>query len=368
MLVREQERSRKKLRRRIAAVSFCLLLLIGLLAAISRWEKNEPPVTGDKNISGVSDASGTADDVPSDDGTSSGSSSGEDRMTVRYNGQWYQLRDDVDTMLIMGIDQTEEIISTEETYVNEGRSDFLLLLVIDRKAETCRALHINRDAMAEIPRLGVNGQKVGTITGQLALSHTFGSGGLDSCMNTLEAVEGFLYDTPINHCMSLTMDAVRILNDEVGGVTLTVLDDFGNIDEALVKGKEVTLQGEQALRYVRARSGMEDSSNLRRMERQRQYMQALYKKLEEKLSSDEQFSLDVLLALSEYLVSDCTINDLAAFADTLRRYELESIEPIKGESVRGEKYMEFYPDEDALEKQIIDLFYEPIDRSEGELS
>lgn len=104
------------------------------------------------------------------------------------------------------------------------------------------------------------------------------------------------------------------------------------------------------------------------MERQRQYMQALYKKLEEKLASDEQFSLDVLLALSEYMISDCTINDLSAFADTLRRYELESIEPIKGESVRGEKYMEFYPDEDALEKQIIDLFYEPIDRSEDELS
>ena len=40
----------------------------------------------------------------------------------------------------------------------------------------------------------------------------------------------------------------------------------------------MTLQGEQALRYVRTRYGLEDSTNSTRMARQQQYINALYAK------------------------------------------------------------------------------------------
>ncbi len=86
------------------------------------------------------------------------------------------------------------------------------------------------------------------------------------------------------------MDAVPIINDAVGGVTVTVLDDMTSADPALEKGAEVTLQGKQALTYVRTRRGLDDSTNLHRMERQRQYMGELYKGLINKLSGDDGFA------------------------------------------------------------------------------
>ena len=36
----------------------------------------------------------------------------------------------------------------------------------------------------------------------------------------------FLMDVKIDHYISLTMDSVAVMNDLVGGVEVTVLDDF----------------------------------------------------------------------------------------------------------------------------------------------
>ncbi len=59
--------------------------------------------------------------------------------------------------------------------------------------------------------------------------------------------------------------------------------------------------GNHALTYVRTRGGLEDSSNLRRMERQRQYLIALQKKLTEKADSDAWFATNAILQVSDYL-------------------------------------------------------------------
>ena len=93
---------------------------------------------------------------------------------------------------------------------------------------------------------------------------------------------------------------MALLNDLVGGVTLEVLDDFSGIDDTLVQGETVTLKGQQALTYVRSRGGLEDSTNLHRMERQRQYLSALQGQLSSKAQSDDGFTLEALLQLNEY--------------------------------------------------------------------
>ena len=40
---------------------------------------------------------------------------------------------------------------------------------------------------------------------------------------------------------------------------------------------------------------------------------------------------------------------------------MEEIQTVSGESVQGDPYMEFYTDEDALQQQLIDLLYEPVE-------
>ncbi|MCD8331087.1 MAG: LCP family protein, partial [Oscillospiraceae bacterium] len=132
------------------------------------------------------------------------------------------------------------------------QADFSLLLRGEDGGQSCTALQRNRDNMTQITRLAVTGEEVGTYTGQLALAHTHGSGGEDSCENTVKAVSGLLYGVEIDHYMSMTMDAVAVVNDLAGGVTLTVLSDMTSVDPDWTQGAQITLMGEQALLYVRS--------------------------------------------------------------------------------------------------------------------
>ena len=96
----------------------------------------------------------------------------EDELTY-YDGVWYRPRRDVEAVLLMGIDKA----ALDETLPVQGeyeQSDFLLLLVIDRKSMTCTGIHINRDTMTEIQILTDSGRVEGTFTGQITLAHSYG--------------------------------------------------------------------------------------------------------------------------------------------------------------------------------------------------
>lgn len=288
----------------------------------------------------------------------------DDAAQAYYQGNWYRLKDQLETVLVMGVDKYDQG-STSDSYTNNQQADFLLLLVIDHANKTYTELHLNRDTMTTLQVLGLAGQPAGTITGQLALAHTYGTGGKDSCRNTADAVSDLLYGMNIQHYISIPMSSVATINDMVGGVTVTVLDDFSEIDPALVQGQEVTLKGEQALIYVRTRASLEDSSNLHRMERQRQYMSALSDKLQKKVKEDPNFSADMMLSLSDSMVSDYTANQLSDLSEYLSSYESQGFLTLEGEAVEGEEFMEFYVDENALQDTIIDVFYEPVSQTKS---
>ena len=274
---------------------------------------------------------------------------------VEYEGKWYPFRNDLKTVLFMGLDKYER---PEESwgYLNNQQADFLSLLVIDEKAGICNILHLNRDTMTEIPRFGVSGDAVGTIVGQLALAHTYGSGGSDSCLNATKAVSKLLCGARIDHYITMTMDGVGKITDLVGGVEVTVMDDFSHLDSALVEGEKVLLKGDQALTYVRIRKDLEDSSNLRRMERQRQFMNAFYEKLVNCTENDPNFWVNALLQLSDSVMSDCTPTQMEVLSDLMETCTLNNITPLKGEAVKGDEFMEFYTDDDSLKQTVISLF------------
>ena len=278
--------------------------------------------------------------------------------TITYEGKEYQFRDNIQTVLIMGLDKFEAD-TAPDSYNNDMQADFLTLLVLDRDDDTVTTLQINRDSMGQINILGLDGESIGTKTAQLALSYSYGSGKKDSCKNTVKAVSDFLYETPINHYISLTMDAVSELNDMIGGVEVTILDDFSWRDSELKKGEKVVLSGEQALIYVKSRAGIGDETNISRMKRQRQYLDALYTKLSDTVEKDSTFISKMGLKLSEYMISDCTIAQLERISQFISKYDAGNIIEVKGESKLGEQHVEFHPDEAALQKQIVELFYEP---------
>lgn len=276
---------------------------------------------------------------------------------VEYNGEYYVPREGLQTVLIMGLDKYEREENTF-AYTNKMQSDFLLLAIIDENAKTCDLLHLNRDTMTEIQRLGLGGTNTGKFIGQLALAHTYGSGGSDSCLNAVKAVSNLLGGVKIDHYMTLTMDAVGKINDLVGGVTVTMLEDFSELDPAMKKGEEVTLKGDQALMYVRFRKGVGDQTNLSRMERQRQYLNAFYGKLMEANKKVDGFLTSTLLKVNDDFESDCTVNQLDALSDILETCTVNPIVYMEGEAVEGDEFMEFYVDEESRQETVLSLFYE----------
>ena len=266
-------------------------------------------------------------------------------------------RKNIETLLLMGLDKFEAQ-QQPEGYLNDQQCDFLMLLILDSEDRTCQVLHLNRDTMTEIRRLGIGGGAAGRFQGQLALSHTFGSGGSDSCLNTVRAVSDFLKGVKIDHYLSMTMDAVGILTDLAGGIPVTIPVDMTSVDESFREGEQVLLHGDQALKFVRSRSTLEDSSNLSRMERQRQYLTALVQALLEKMNTEEGFLSRSLLELSAYIQSDLSAGQLNALGERLKDCELQPFVTIEGEAVRGEEFMEFYADEDSLNQVLRDLFTE----------
>ena len=279
----------------------------------------------------------------------------EAEESITYNGEEYLLRDDVETLLVLGLDTYTA--PTTESYNNNRQADFLLLLVMDKTNDTCKGIHINRDTIADMHVLGVAGDSVGTVRKQIALSHTYGNGREVSCRNTANAVSDLL-GVPVDHYVSVTMDAVSVYNDLVGGVTVEMLDDFSSVDATMKKGETVTLTGPQALTYVRARKGLEDPSNRRRMARQKQYLEALHERSMYCVEEQEDFVADAALAMADYLVSDCSGNKLETLMTRIAENRPEIITP-EGDLVQGEEFMEFYPDEEDLRRIVVECFYAP---------
>lgn len=277
--------------------------------------------------------------------------------TVVYDDKEYTLKNNVETFLVIGLDKFDGEASAD-SYNNDKQADFLMLFVFDNEKKQCSAIQINRDTITDVNVLGLNGNKVDTQKKQIALAHTHGNGKDVSCRNTAESVSSVLLGMKVNHYVSATMDTVVKLNDLVGGVEVTVNDDFTGIDDTLIKGERVLLEGEHALNFVRTRQGLEDDSNSTRMLRQQEYINGLYDKFRECVENDDEFIITASLELSDHIVSDRSVTQLQTLAEKFNAYEFLGIKSIIGESVRGEQFMEFYPDEEFVKKMVIDLFYQ----------
>lgn len=280
----------------------------------------------------------------------------ESAAQVFVNGRWYRQKD-VETLLVMGIDDYGAAVSSG-SYNNAHQADFLALFIRDVLSGQSSVIHINRDTMTDITMLGVTGQAAGVQHAQLALAYNYGQGQHDSSRNTADAVSNLLYGIEIDHYITVTMAAVPIMNDWAGGVEIEIQDDLTSIDSAWTPGAKIHLQGDQALGYVRTRKGLDDSTNINRMERQRQYASAWVSAAQAKLNDSEAVA-DLVLQMSDCHYSDCTVEELTDFAGALSENPSVPVHTLPGEVVRGEQFMEYYADDEGIQKLVLELFYEP---------
>ena len=280
-----------------------------------------------------------------------------ERKTIWHEGVSYFPRQDIRVFLFMGIDRVGPVVDSG-SYKSEGAADVILVFIFNDTEKQYTVLALNRDSMVQMQKLGIGGKPAGSITAQLALSHTYGNGLQQSCINTRETVSNLLSGITIHQYVSMNMDAISMLTDAVGGVRVNVTDDFSTIDSSLKKG-EIILNGDQAYKFLRTRKDIGDQLNLSRMDRHKEFMAGFEEAYRKNIGDSISKAMEIYNDISPYVVTDCSDNTIANLLNRLYDYKLVDILSPAGTNVRGEEYMEFYIDEEDLFQLVLRLLYEP---------
>lgn len=160
---------------------------------------------------------------------------------------------------------------------NDGiRSDVLMLVHISAEPRRVTVLSFPRDMLVDIPECKKeDGSVQPAVDGQM-INSAFERGGVNCSAKTITALTGL----PIAYAASVNWGGVIEITNAIGGVDVCLAtamqDDDSTID--LQPGTH-TLQGPQALAFLRARYSTIDGSDLARIGNQQQYLSSLVRKI-----------------------------------------------------------------------------------------
>ena len=271
--------------------------------------------------------------------------------TIVVDGREYRLNTNIQTVLFMGIDKNAKSDMGDRAGEN-GQSDSLNLLIVDRETKKAQILQISRDSMVDIDIYSASGEKMISEPGQIALQYAYGDGEEESCRLTAGKVSELLYGVNVDSYLSLTMEGMVKAADAIGGVTMTVPEDYTWIDPAFSKGATLTMDGEMVEKYVRSRDTEVLDSNVQRMERQSQFMGALIEKLQNVKETSNYLSL--YQQMEPYMVTNMTADEMKSLSE----YDIDTNTlEVPGEVILKDGHAQFIIDNEALRKIILKTFY-----------
>lgn len=277
--------------------------------------------------------------------------------TIVYGGKRYQYNTDLTNILFMGVDK-QEAVTLGSMPGRAGQADCIMLVSLNKTDKTARILQISRDSMTAVDIYDASGNYYTSVEAQLATQYAYGNGGQSSIWAMKKTVSELLYDMPIAGCFSMTIEGISTLNDAIGGVSITVPEDYTDIDPAFVQGTTLTLTGEQAEKYVRKRDINMEGSNSGRMQRQVQYITALLTQIKSQMSNSMDFYGTYYPLVESDVVTDLSaaeLNDMASYT-----YLTDEVAYVPGEVVPGEVNEEYHVDEAELQKLLVKMFYKEI--------
>ncbi len=284
---------------------------------------------------------------------------------VSLDDKIYEYNDEIRTFLILGIDNAHKGGDKKfDELTDGGQADGIFLVVIDPTDRSMKVLAVNRDTDVDVVMVGIGGNGDDVIApAEISVQHAFGGGKEYSCELTRDAVSKLLYNVPIHAYMSVNYKAIPKINDAIGGVTITMPEDYSAINKAWTQGSEVTLKGEDAYDFVHLRDTKVFESQRQRLSRQKVYLKAFIRQM--RIKTKENITLPVSLygELKDYIVTDLTVDTMGYMASEYVDYSFDedAIYTMEGETELGaDGFEHFYPDEEALRRLVIELFYKEV--------
>ncbi|MGB7604444.1 MAG: LCP family protein [Lutisporaceae bacterium] len=161
------------------------------------------------------------------------------------------------------------VVNTLLLGVDEARSDTIIVARYNKQTHQVVMISVPRDTRVEIPGYGF--EKINAAVGK--------KGGTALAMKTV----GNLLDIPIHHYVKVDFKGVEKIVDILGGVKINVPQQMDYDDPAQdlhihIKAGLQLLKGEQALHFLRYRSGYTDQ-DLGRIKAQQEFAKAFMNKL-----------------------------------------------------------------------------------------
>jgi len=204
-------------------------------------------------------------------------------------------------ILVLGID-------TGEPYNRRPRSDTIMIYSIQPCKNRILEVSVPRDSRVQIPGHGV-----------MNINRAFEIGGASLSEKTVEQ----LFNIRIHRVAVVDFAGFTKLIDAIGGITLNVEEEFNekyNVHPPLPTGR-VTLNGQQALVYVRARR-----SDIERVQRQQQFVHALYEQI---IAKKAYITLaNFILNNPDVIVTNFSNSELLNMAKNANRYANYKLETV----------------------------------------
>ncbi|MCX4236189.1 LCP family protein [Streptomyces sp. NPDC020707] len=199
-----------------------------------------------------------------------------------------------------------------------GHADTTVLLHVSKDRTNATAMSIPRDLITDIPDCPTEQEdgstKVIPGTPNTRFNESLGQEGrTPSCtMRTVTALTGVTMD----HFMIADFNAVKTLTAAVDGVDVCLAKDIDDPDSHLKLSKgEHSIQGEEALAFVRTRHSVGFGGDLSRIEIQQQFLSSLMRKLK---SNDTLTSPTKMLKLAEAGTKALTVDSKISSITKLR--------------------------------------------------
>lgn len=284
---------------------------------------------------------------------------------IKYKGKSYKYKDGIINILCLGIDKSSDMTLSENPgYM--GQSDAIFLVSIDTKNDAVSIIAIPRDTMLPVQIYNADNQYYNMKTMQIAVQYAFGNNSERSAELTTKAISGLLYNIPIQRYCAVNLNTVSILNDAVGGVKVTIENDFTDeqvavVDKDFVKGNTVTLNGEQALKFIQERDCSLFASSMDRLSRQSMYIDSFMEIAQKAIKKNVFIPIHVYnkIRKNNYISTDIKGSEATYLATKMLDITIRSddIVTVPGEVKTGEVYEEYNVNNEALKEIIMDTFY-----------
>lgn len=282
---------------------------------------------------------------------------------IEKDGKNYELNPNLRTVLILGVDKMDGFQKGKPS--DGGQSDAIFLVIQDVTTKKIKILTIPRDTITNIKIFDLAGNYVGKAQRQITLAYSFGDGMELSCQLAADAVSELLGGVGIDDYMAITVGALPILNEQVGGVTVHIDDPYLEQRNPRLKyNSDVTLVGDDAEDFLRIRNIEEDNTALSRMDRHLQFMNAWMAAAHKAAAADDTFGAKLMDAIQPYMITSMPKDqylklglDVLLSQDGLAQSDRYT---LPGTPQQGLLHDEYILDEQAARTMVQELFYRPV--------